>query len=268
MIARDGDEEAREHEDRPLGERRQVLRLAVAVLVAACRRAAPATPTAKNVSSAATRSVPECSASERSPRLPVARPVAELQRDQRDRRDRPRRARCGAAASCTKARRNPSRRGYAVPLKRGREHDSPKARPIAQRRRREPRSGNEAGGRSYRLPRSACSRSIASKSALKLPVAEAARAVPLDHLEEQRRPVLRRLREDLQQVAVVVAVGEDPEPLQVAVVLVDLADAVRRRPRSTCRACRGRARRGPSAPRRSATMSSTASAMCCTPGPS
>src|SRR5918994_2051009 len=34
-----------------------------------------ATPTAKNVSSAATRSVPECSASEIRPRLPVARPV-------------------------------------------------------------------------------------------------------------------------------------------------------------------------------------------------
>jgi hypothetical protein len=37
-----------------------------------------ATPTAKSVSSAATRSVPECSASETSPRLPVARPVASL----------------------------------------------------------------------------------------------------------------------------------------------------------------------------------------------
>ena len=38
----------------------------------------PATPTAKNVSSAATRSVPECTASEISPRLCVARPVASL----------------------------------------------------------------------------------------------------------------------------------------------------------------------------------------------
>ena len=34
-----------------------------------------ATPTAKNVSSAATRSVPECTASDTSPRLPLARPV-------------------------------------------------------------------------------------------------------------------------------------------------------------------------------------------------
>ena len=32
---------------------------------------------------------------------------------------------------------------------------------------------------------------------LEVPVAEAARAVPLDHLEEERRAVLRRLREDL-----------------------------------------------------------------------
>src|ERR1700740_1415964 len=37
-----------------------------------------ATPTAKNVSNAATRSVPECAASERRPRLCVAIPVASL----------------------------------------------------------------------------------------------------------------------------------------------------------------------------------------------
>ena len=52
---------------------------------------------------------------------------------------------------------------------------------------------------------------------LEVAVAEAARAVALDHLEEQRRPVLRGLREDLQQVAVVVAVGEDLVPAQVVV---------------------------------------------------
>src|SRR5919198_3577435 len=61
---------------------------------------------------------------------------------------------------------------------------------------------------------------------LEVAVAEAARAVALDHLEEERRPVLRRLREDLEQVAVVVAVGEDAQPPQVRVGLVDLADAV------------------------------------------
>src|SRR5579859_7223377 len=43
---------------------------------------------------------------------------------------------------------------------------------------------------------------------LEVAVAEARRAVALDHLEEDRGPVLGRLREDLQQVAVVVAVGE------------------------------------------------------------
>src|SRR5438309_3552058 len=59
---------------------------------------------------------------------------------------------------------------------------------------------------------------------LEVAVAEAARAVALDHLEEQRRPVLRRLGEDLQQVAVVVAIGEDAQPSKVGVVLVDLAD--------------------------------------------
>src|SRR5262249_11735349 len=62
---------------------------------------------------------------------------------------------------------------------------------------------------------------------LEVAVAEAARAVALDHLEEERRAVLRGLREDLQQVAVVVAIGEDAEPSQVVVVLVDRADALR-----------------------------------------
>src|SRR5206468_3878552 len=60
---------------------------------------------------------------------------------------------------------------------------------------------------------------------LEVPLAEAARAVPLDHLEEQRRPVLERLREDLEQVAVVVAVGQDPQAPQVGDVLLDLTDA-------------------------------------------
>src|ERR687884_1345633 len=62
---------------------------------------------------------------------------------------------------------------------------------------------------------------------LEVAVAEAARAVALDHLEEERGAILRRLREDLEQVAVVVAVGEDPEAAQVVVRLGDLADAGR-----------------------------------------
>src|SRR5262249_38884607 len=60
---------------------------------------------------------------------------------------------------------------------------------------------------------------------LEVALAEGRRAVPLDHLEEERRPVLGGLREDLEQVAVLVAVGEDAQPLQVVVVLVDRADA-------------------------------------------
>src|SRR6187200_772042 len=63
---------------------------------------------------------------------------------------------------------------------------------------------------------------------LEVAVAEAARAVALDDLEEDRRAVADRLGEDLQQVALVVAVDEDPEPLEVLEVLGDLADAVRR----------------------------------------
>ena len=71
------DRDAREHEDRALRERREMLRLPVPVLVPGSA-GRPATPTAKNVSSAAIRSVPECSASESRPRLPVARPVPSL----------------------------------------------------------------------------------------------------------------------------------------------------------------------------------------------
>src|SRR5207237_9666180 len=63
---------------------------------------------------------------------------------------------------------------------------------------------------------------------LEVPLAEAARAVSLDHLEEQGWPVLRGLGEDLQQVAVLVAVGEDPQPHQIVPVLADLTDPVLR----------------------------------------
>ena len=68
------DRDRDEHEERGLTERPEVLGLAVAVLVARVGRAG-ATPTAKKVSSAATRSVPECAASERRPRLWAARPT-------------------------------------------------------------------------------------------------------------------------------------------------------------------------------------------------
>src|SRR6266567_7482454 len=59
---------------------------------------------------------------------------------------------------------------------------------------------------------------------LEIALAERRRAVALDHLEEDGRPVLRRLGEDLQQVAVLVAVRQDLQALQVGVVLRDLAD--------------------------------------------
>src|ERR1700728_3848453 len=50
---------------------------------------------------------------------------------------------------------------------------------------------------------------------LEVALAESLRPVPFDHLEEHRRPVLNRLAEDLQQVAVLVAVGKDLEFAQL-----------------------------------------------------
>src|SRR5262249_33625052 len=44
---------------------------------------------------------------------------------------------------------------------------------------------------------------------LAVALAEALRAVPLDQLEKHRRPVLHRLGEHLQQVTILVPVGED-----------------------------------------------------------
>jgi hypothetical protein len=61
---------------------------------------------------------------------------------------------------------------------------------------------------------------------LEVPLAETTRAVALDHLEEEGGPVLCGLAEDLEEVAVLVAVGEDPQPSQVRPVFADLADAV------------------------------------------
>src|SRR5262249_14562209 len=63
---------------------------------------------------------------------------------------------------------------------------------------------------------------------LEVALAEGARTVPLDHLEEERRPVLRRLREDLEEVPVLVAVDEDAQPTQVGPRLLDVADTVER----------------------------------------
>src|SRR3954447_26833935 len=59
---------------------------------------------------------------------------------------------------------------------------------------------------------------------LEVSLPEAARAMALDDLQEDRRPVAERLREDLQQVALVVAVDEDAQAPQVLDGLVDRAD--------------------------------------------
>src|SRR6266508_1364706 len=48
----------------------------------------------------------------------------------------------------------------------------------------------------------------------------------LDDLAEQRRPVLDGFGEDLEEVALVVAVDEDAQLADVVVALLDVADAV------------------------------------------
>src|SRR3954464_15518510 len=62
---------------------------------------------------------------------------------------------------------------------------------------------------------------------LEVALAEAARAVPLDQLEEDRRAVAERLGEHLEQVALVVAVDEDSQPAQVVDRLGYLAHPAR-----------------------------------------
>src|SRR3712207_8934304 len=57
-------------------------------------------------------------------------------------------------------------------------------------------------------------------------------ALPI-YLEEHRRAVADGLGEDLQHVALVVAVDEDAEPAQVVQALLDLADPLREDRKST-----------------------------------
>src|SRR5919107_1460376 len=59
---------------------------------------------------------------------------------------------------------------------------------------------------------------------LEVAVAEPARAVALDDLEEHRRPVADPLREDLQQVSLVVAIDEHPLLAQAGELLAHLGD--------------------------------------------
>src|SRR5207253_6008035 len=57
--------------------------------------------------------------------------------------------------------------------------------------------------------------------------AETLRAAPLDDLEEQRRPILYGLGENLQQVTLVIAVHEDAQLGQLTSVLFNLSDPLR-----------------------------------------
>ena len=67
-----------------------------------------------------------------------------------------------------------------------------------------------------RVPRRDCSRSMASKSALKLPLPKLWAPFALNDLEEHGWPVHHRLRKNLQQVPFVIAVNQDAELAQVA----------------------------------------------------
>src|SRR5512133_1350697 len=61
---------------------------------------------------------------------------------------------------------------------------------------------------------------------LEVALAEPAGAVPLDQLEEHCRPILGHPGEDLQQIALVVPVGEDAQLLEAVQVQLDVAEAV------------------------------------------
>ena len=97
--------------------------------------------------------------------------------------------------------------------------------------------------------------------------AEAGGAVALDDLVEQRRAVLDGLGEDLQQVALVVAVDEDAELLQLVPGLVDLADAGAGVLVVGVGDVEELHARGPASARTVAMMSPVDSARCWTPGP-
>ena len=64
------------------------------------------------------------------------------------------------------------------------------------------------------------------EESLEITLAEALRPAALDDLEEQRRSVLHRLGEDLEQIALVIAIDEDPQLGELAQVLLDGTDAV------------------------------------------
>src|SRR5215212_5803376 len=89
-----------------------------------------------------------------------------------------------------------------------------------------PTSAREAATAGARSPRASCSAATAPREGLSAKSSEvpAQGLLALDRLEEDRRPVLGGLGEDLEQVPVLVAVGKDAQPLQVGVVLGYLPD--------------------------------------------
>src|SRR4051794_34550474 len=64
------------------------------------------------------------------------------------------------------------------------------------------------------------------KQRLEIALAKGAAALTLDDFVEQRRPVFHRLGEDLEHVALVIAVNKNAEFLQFIYRLIDLADAL------------------------------------------
>src|SRR5687767_10552657 len=59
---------------------------------------------------------------------------------------------------------------------------------------------------------------------LKVPLTKTLRAAPLDHLEKERRAVLHRLGEDLEQVPLLVTVDQDAQLRQLVHVFLDRPD--------------------------------------------
>ena len=116
---------------------------------------------------------------------------------------------------------------------------------------------------SKRSPRH-CSRSMASNRALKFPLPKLC-AAPLDDLEEEGRPVLDRLGEDLEQIALIIAIHQDTQLGQFA-DLLDRADPLGQNLVTADGTLRNETSLAVMA-RTLAMMSPVASAMCCTPGP-
>src|SRR6202022_1906695 len=64
------------------------------------------------------------------------------------------------------------------------------------------------------------------KQGLEVSGTEALRALPLNYLVEERRPVFHRLREYLEQVSLLVAIDENAKITDGSQILVDLADSL------------------------------------------